>query len=412
MGVEGGEMTLLRVRPIIRDRLEVRREEIEEAALTRSRLISAGSDGDDPQYVEGLRAAVTAAVGFALTVVARGEEDTPPIPTPSLEQARLAARRGISSDTVTRRYFAGYALFVDSLFQEADSAGFHRSLIQAIIREQARIFDCLLAAVTEEHGREAQTRCRTSERHRVERLERLLEGEQVDVRDLGYDFEGHHLGLIVNGPNALEVVCEIAGPLGRRLLTAPQDGSEVWAWLGGGHEFQLQLIEDVTRVCSPDVTIALGEPTEGLLGWRLTHRQARAALPIALQAEGSVVRYADVALVASLRQDDLLASSLHTLYLAPLARGRDGGATLRRTLRTYLASERNVSSAAAALGISRRTVANRLREVETRIGRPLGSMLTEMDAALRLEIGEARTVSAAREKPERRLVQQAHPLPS
>ncbi len=44
-----------------------------------------------------------------------------------------------------------------------------------------------------------------------------------------------------------------------------------------------------------------------------------------------------------------------------------------------------MSSAAAALGVSRQTVINRLHAVEERLGRPLGACAVEVEAALRLE---------------------------
>jgi len=47
--------------------------------------------------------------------------------------------------------------------------------------------------------------------------------------------------------------------------------------------------------------------------------------------------------------------------------------------------ERNVSSTAAALGVSRQTVSNRLRTIEERLARPLSDCAAEVDAALRLE---------------------------
>jgi DNA-binding PucR family transcriptional regulator len=56
----------------------------------------------------------------------------------------------------------------------------------------------------------------------------------------------------------------------------------------------------------------------------------------------------------------------------------------RRTLRAYFAAERNVSSAAAALGVRRQTITSRLHVIEERLGRSLGVYATELDAALRL----------------------------
>jgi DNA-binding PucR family transcriptional regulator len=92
-----------------------------------------------------------------------------------------------------------------------------------------------------------------------------------------------------------------------------------------------------------------------------------------------------VALIASALQDDLLATSLRNLYLVPLSEEKDKGKILKETLRAYLSSERNISSTAAALGVSRRTVANRLHTIETRLARPLSATLPGVEAALYLE---------------------------
>lgn len=78
-------------------------------------------------------------------------------------------------------------------------------------------------------------------------------------------------------------------------------------------------------------------------------------------------------------QDSLLTASLRELYLAPLEQERNGGEVLRATLRAYFSAGRNVSSTAAALGVNRRTVANRLHRVEERLG-PLDSAMTQIES--------------------------------
>jgi len=52
---------------------------------------------------------------------------------------------------------------------------------------------------------------------------------------------------------------------------------------------------------------------------------------------------------------------------------------------SFFAAERNVSSAAMALGVNRNTVASRLRAIEERLGRSLGACAPDLEAALRLE---------------------------
>jgi DNA-binding PucR family transcriptional regulator len=133
------------------------------------------------------------------------------------------------------------------------------------------------------------------------------------------------------------------------------------------------------------VFVTVGEPGEGLAGWRFSHQQAKAALPIAERRGKPVLRYADVAVLASIARDDLLATSLRRLYLEPLEGTRDGGRVARETLRAYFDAERNVSSTAAALGVDRRTVRNRLRGIEELLDRPLTGSLADLEIALRLD---------------------------
>jgi len=89
--------------------------------------------------------------------------------------------------------------------------------------------------------------------------------------------------------------------------------------------------------------------------------------------------------VRALRRDELISTSLRRLYLDPLEAGRDGGETTRETLRAWFRCERNISSTAAALGVDRRTVRNRLRVVEAQVGRPLAEVALDLELALRLD---------------------------
>lgn len=377
--------SLDQARAAVWERLRACRAEIEQAALTRVRAVSAPSEIADPEYLEGLRVAVSAAIDYGLAVVERGEESSPPFPAALLVQARLAARNGVSLDTVLRRYFAGYSVLGDFITREAGGdAPVGAGVIHRIGRDQAAIFDRLLSAVTEEYTRESKDRPDSADARNARRLRRLLAGELLDTSEIAYEFDALHLGVLGAGLGALEAIRDLAKTLDRRLLFMPGGEDVVCAWLGGRRRLSaadaLAAVEDLPA----EMVLAFGEPAEGLAGWRLTHQQARAALLVARRGPRRAVRYADVALVASMLQDDLLTASLRELYLAPLAGERDGGATLRHTLCAYFSAARNVSSAAAILGVSRRTVANRLRAVEERIGRPIEGALLELEAALRL----------------------------
>lgn len=372
---------------MLAQRLRDRQAEIEDAILARVFALSDEAETDDPEYVDGIRASVSAGLDYGIEALERDSERPAPVPTSILSQARLAARKGVTLDRVLRRYFVGYTLLGDFVVEESEvlrSSG--RASIQRYLRIQAGVFDHLIGAIVEEYWRDAGLRTGTSEQRRVELVERLLDGEVLEARDLGYGFEAWHLGLIVWGERALEAAQGLAAKLDRRLLQIRRDDRTVWAWLGGREALAS---EELARVAAveplADVSLVTGEPACGLAGWRTTYRQAKAALPIALRRAQPVTRYGEVALVASLMQDDLLSSSLRETYLSPLDQERDGGAVLRGTLRAYIDAGRHVSSAAALLGVNRHTVSKRLRTIEERIGRPLDGCTTEIDAALRIE---------------------------
>ena len=365
--------------------LRSRRHEIEEATLLRVHAVSALPRGGDPEYAVGLRAAISAGVDYGLEGVERGAEALLPVPEALLAQARLAARSGVSLDTVLRRYLAGHTLLEDFLISEAERA---RSLgtpvLGRLLRSQAQIVDRLLATVSTAYTEEASRRQQSAERRKAEKIERLLAGEPIETAELHYPFEAHHLAFVAFGPRAQAALEFLAKALDVVTLSAAGREQTLWVWLGSKSPLDPGRVLALGHRIPPGLTLALGEPGEGLAGWRRSHRQARAALSVALRGEQPAVRYADVALLASALQDDLLARSLRHIYLEPLEAERDGGAALRETLRAYFAAQHNVSSAAAALGVTRQTVASRLRTVEEQLERPLSECAPELALALRL----------------------------
>jgi hypothetical protein len=376
-------------RVALHTRLLARREEIEQALIARMYGVSDPSDTADLQYIEGLADAVAAALDYALLTLERGDARDALTPPALLGHARLAARAGVPVDVVLRRYTAGYALLNDLLIEAADAEQLDAATLQPLVRGHGGVFDRLLADVTQEYERGLADRLQLSSKRVVEKVERLLAGELVDTSSLAYDFDAHHLGVIVVGSDLGETMRLLARALDRRLLLVFRDEETGWAWLGGRRP--LDPTEAAIAMCNvvphPAALVA-GESAQGLPGWRLTHLQARAALSIARRRTRVFTRYADVAILASMLKDPLLATSLREIYLAPLSRGADGG-VLCETLRAYFAADRNTSSAAAALGVSRQTVRSRLSAIEERLGHSLAARGVELEAALRLDTYQA-----------------------
>jgi len=374
-------------RAALAERLRERLPELKGAVATRIYAISDPREVADPGYLHGLNEAVAAAIEYRLGVLQGGERQAPDVPAVLLAQARLDARDGVPLDTVLRRYFAGSALFGDFLVEEAERAEVPSAALRPLLAAQATLGDRLIAAVSEEHAKEARNRPRSAAERRRQTVKALLAGELVDYSELGYDLDAHHLALMAKGDGAEELMRGVAGSLDRRLLAVQREEEPIVAgWLGGTRPLTAEeAIAALGAAAAERVHVTVGEPGEGLAGWRFSHHQAKAALPIAERRGEAVLRYADVAVLASVDRDDLLATSLRRLYLEPLERMRDGGRVARETLRAYFDAERNISSTAAALGVDRRTVRNRLRAIEELLGRPLTGSLADLEIALRLD---------------------------
>jgi hypothetical protein len=362
-------------------RVRMRREELEEAVFARMLEGDYVSSGDgDAEYVAGLRATVKAAIEYAL--------DT------------------LEPDDVEAGYVLGSTMLGDLLVEEASNSdlGEHPMVLREVLREQAAVLEQLLASITAAYNAELKRGGDSSAQRLVERVQALLAGAPGDLGDHHYDLDGWHVGAIATGPRAAGELRRAAEALQASLLYVPCGDHMAWAWLGGRGAIAVADVElallggrlGAAVVSAPDarrprrpggreLAVALGEPAWALEGWRLTHRQAQAAMRVALRAPQPLTRYADVALLAAVLRDDLLADSMIEVYLSALGDRRGAGAPLRETLRAYYKADRNASSAASALGVTRHTVENRLRTIEEKLGHTLRTRQAELEVALRLE---------------------------
>jgi hypothetical protein len=370
----------------IRARLEPRRQEVERAILSRVWAVSAPAPAEDDEYTAALQAAIAAGIDHGLATIERGADRVGPIPAALCAEPRQAARSGIGLDVQLRRYVAGYLLFCDFVMQASEDAPSPGTAPHRLFRTLGLIFDRLLVAAIDEYRHESgEGRRAPLSDHQFKRVQMLLAGERVSADELAYELDDWHVGAVAHGDGMAAALRHAGEAADRRILLVQGDAGAIWAWFAGRERVAVAEIATPLSASTPsDGIVALGEPARGFEGWRLTHQQASAAFAIARRNAGEVVRYADVGLVASISRDRLVASSLRQLYLAPLGSGHDGGTALRETLRAYFTAGRNVSSAAAALRISRQTVGSRLRVVEEKLERTIESCAPELELALRL----------------------------
>jgi PucR C-terminal helix-turn-helix domain/GGDEF-like domain len=375
-------------RSLLAEHLRARAPEIRQAILDRLHGMEEQAPTRDGEYLRGLHEAVHCGVEYGISLLAGEKGRDPHVPIGLVTQARQAARQAIPLEIVIRRYLAAKTLLEGFVVEEAATITHLNDpiVLRDALSTHATEFDRLLSLVIDEYGRENQGRCCSLEAQLLIRIRRLLAGELVDSSSFNYNLRLHHLGVIIASEDGRHLIRELAAETNSRPLVAGSADNEVWGWLGSKEPLDP---DDVRRladsVCSASIPLGIGEPAQAIAGWRLTHRQARAAFTIAQRSPRGFARYADVSILASAAQDPLMLSSFRALYLVPLSKERDSGELLRKTLRAYFSTNRNSQSAAAALGVTRQTVANRLRQVEDRLGQKLDVCAGALDAALRLD---------------------------
>jgi PucR C-terminal helix-turn-helix domain/GGDEF-like domain len=376
------------VRHELAERLRARTPEIEDALFTRVRALSDPLEAEDAELVAGLRAAVASVLEYGLRSIEGGEEWLEPIPETATAQARRGARYGVRLDTVLRRYAAGDRMLGEFIMDEGD--GFPNRALRQVMRTQGPHVDRLMAAVSTEYMQELERIRRSPAQRLVEKVQRMLEGEgAVEAESLDYDLGAWHIGAIVSGADAELAARALAAGLGCQALIVPRGEGIVWAWLGQRRPSQ-RIDPDRLQAIGvpPRASIAIGEPRQGLVGWRLTHHEAQAAFEVMLRRPQRLTRSNEALLLAAVLRDEALAKSLRQTYLAPLDRQGSSGKVLRETLRAYFAAGFNAATAAAALKVDRHTVQRRLRKVEEMLDRLLHSCHAELEVALNLEVLE------------------------
>lgn len=383
--------TLETVRAGVVARLRARLPEIEKAIF--ASLRSGPSDptrSGDVEYVRGLRLAVVAALDYALTGMEKGDDWSGAMPSASMVQARRAAHSGVGLETVLLRYTLGNRILSDFVMKEVDR--FPSQALREVMSTQGALVEGLMAGVSAEYKLEVERAGRSLEQRRGERALRLLAGDYVACEAYDYDYhfeDAWHLGMIVVGARGREAVRSLGAGWNRDILSIERDEMTVWAWLGGKDRSSIAGLESRLSVMADmGVSVAIGEPSPGIQGWRLTHRQAQSALLVALYRPRGVTRYAENMLLATALQDETLAASLREIYMDPLANQRDGGAVLRETLCRYFEVAGNAATAAVRLKVDRHTVERRLQKIEDKLGRLLCTCQAELEVALRLhELG-------------------------
>jgi hypothetical protein len=342
---------------------------------------------EDLHYEVSQYTAVFEAVSFGLEALATSVPGAllPPAP---LTQAERAARVGIPLEVLMKRHHAGQEMLLGVIRSEIAKSKHAEpgAAVEIMLALQAR-GNRLTEAVLDAYRREAVRTPSSPDERRARLVQQLLSGASQDTAKLDYPFDRvWHTCVIAAGSAGAQAVETIATALKPARLVVPQGKALVRAWFGGSVPVETGAIEKIVLAMAPgSLTLALSEPAKDLDGFRLAHRQAQAALRVALVEQRLVARWVDVALLTHWVADPPLAAAFVDACLGPLNALRNKGAQARETLRALFEAGGQAANAAAKLGVHRHTVDRHVKAIEEQLGYLPFDRHAELGLALRLE---------------------------
>jgi PucR C-terminal helix-turn-helix domain len=379
----------------LREILSANSQEVEEAIVARIRDNEVGVP-TNPDALASLGLGATESIGTMIESFEVGLDWSPTLPPTVATYIRYLAREEVPMEAVMRVCSLVGGVFVEVVFSKLgdDEA---KLALSYLAGWGSGNFDRLLNAFAAEYTGELERLSKSPTSDLRKRVGKQLRGAFDDAVGPGYRLDARHIALIVVGARGDLACRRLAEQVGADLLIVPDAEDTWWAWLGAHREIGFAELERALPLNGAELAVSVGEPRPGGNGWRLTHHEAQSALPIARLEAPGLVRYSNVALLASAFSDEATGRSLMDRYLRPLDGHRDAD-DLRQTLRTYFELNCNAVSTASSLGVNRHTVQRRLKRVEEAIGEPSSDRQAEFGVALRLEQLTERTRATAHSK--------------
>jgi hypothetical protein len=239
---------------------------------------------------------------------------------------------------------------------------------------------------------------------RVAAIDDVLADRDADVPALSarlrYDLTRHHVGMIVWLDHALDaqatlsVMSDVVAAAARAngaesSITHPLGSAAIAGWFSSrrGFEDDVIIAGGGAPALPAGVRVAVGQPAQGIDGFRMTHVQAEHGRRVAALRQGEdarVTRYPDVALIALCIADPEYAAQFVKQTLGRLADDDEATRRLAASLQIYVRENRSRVRAAAALSVHPNTVSYRVRQAEELLGRSIDENSLELSVALTL----------------------------
>lgn len=362
---------------------------------------------DDEAVVNLLSASLLQNLDTVLRVFRHGIDPSEVrAPAAAIEYARRLAQRGTPVIDLIRAYFLAQSTLIAHVPAEAIKQSVDGEMLGAVIeRYMAGAFafiDRVTQQVVSAYQDEREHWLLDRSAVRAARVRDLLASDRVDVdsaeKTLGYRLRGRHLAAVVwfdetaAKPRTLESMTRAIAehlPTSAVPLIVPADERCLWAWfpLAAGTSLDDDLIRRVAQTVAPGVRMALGDPGDGVTGFRNSHEQAgrvHALAAIAGDHPEHCLTFRDVGTLALMTSDLSATRSWVTGVLGELATDDEQHHRLRETLLVFLTTGGSYTAAATTLSMHKNSVQYRVRKAEELLGHPIADRRLEIELALKL----------------------------
>jgi hypothetical protein len=365
----------------------------------------------DAQTVEETRASNEVTLRLLADSIEHGKDPRQTELSPvTVAVARSGVQRQVAQSGLMRFYRLGHELVWQWFFTRINETAHDPAERAAALELTTRwLFAYVDHAVTQAEAaydveREAWLQGNAADR--AEAINAILAGREKDptraARRLRFEVGRSHVGVVVwvesvpdDADAHPELMVAIAA-LGRaidaqQILPHPLGGLAVAAWLSRKRELTYGELESAVNACAAElpsgVRAAVGDPAQGLPGFRQTHLDAVHARRVAslFGSEASrITPFRKVVVAALTSVDRDLAVSFVERVLGPLAAPDETTYRVAMTLSVFLEENRSRSRAAERLIVHPNTVAYRVRQAEAILGRSIDIDAVELQMALAL----------------------------
>ncbi|GHF85400.1 hypothetical protein FHX82_002402 [Amycolatopsis bartoniae] len=330
-------------------------------------------------------------------------------PAAAMEYARRLAQRGTPVIDLIRAYYLGQSAILNQALAEGRRQVHDPELLGAMMQRALtgafvfidRITRQVVSAYQEERDRWLLNRSAV----RAARVRELLRGvgteSAVIEAALGYRLRGLHLAMIVwhavepsqgNALGSLESVTAAVAeglPVTGQPLLVPADERCAWVWFPVERAVlpDEDHVQRVLAKAEPTVRLVLGDPGDGIEGFRRSHRQAERVHTLAVTAGEQCERaltFRDVGAIALMTSDLAATRSWVGDILGELATDDEQHERLRETLLVFLATGCSYTAAAAKLTMHKNSVQYRVRKAEEALGRTVADNRLDVELALKV----------------------------